>query len=152
MAKKKSKKKHKKKNSKAVATSQKAVKKSNKPKKVQKPAKKTASQSVKPTARAINSDNKKYLVFILLAILGALLIAVLVLANQTNEAKNDAINTGQDELLKVQPGNPESLQPNGSDNINPQQSSPSPQGDGGAANDIQPQTPVTPEQQEQIQQ
>jgi len=151
MAKKKSKKKHKKANKKNT-NQQVAPKHSTKAKKAPVKSVKKPVKSKAPTAKDVSSDNRKYLIFIILVILGALLISILVLANQTNTAKNDVTNTGQDELLKVQPANPESLQPNGTDTTNPQPSSPSPQGDSGAANEIQPQTPVSPEQQEQIQQ
>jgi hypothetical protein len=150
MSNKKSKKKHKKvnkKNSNQVTPKQ-SIKTTKTPAKpIKQPVKNSA-----PTLKESSSDNRKYLIFIILAILGALIIAVLVLANQTNTAKNDATNTGQDELLKVQTAKPESLQPNGTDSTNPQQSLPLPQGDSRAVNEIQPQTPVNPEQQEQIQQ
>ena len=144
-----------KKKKKAAAKKKKPAKKAAKKKPAKKVAKKKAKKPAKKNTSATNavrSDNRKYLIFIGLVVAGVLLIAVLVLANRTEDARNDATNTGQDELLKVRPGDPESLQPNGSDTTNPQQSSPSPQGDGGAANEIQPQTSVTPEQQEQIQQ
>lgn len=149
MAKKKSKKKHKK--------AKQEVRKQTTPK-VSTANKTTKKSAVKPTinkstkvAGTEGPSSRKYLVLVIAIVLSALVITVLVLANRTNEAKNDATNTGQEDLLRVQPGNPDNLQPNGSTDTNPQQSSPSPQGDGGAANEIQPQTPVTPEQQEQIQ-
>lgn len=162
MAKKKSKKKHKKSNQKPVTQSTpknsgKNVSKNIKAKPIIK-TKKTPAQpsgsveSAKRQGLSKQSDSRRYLIFILLTIAAALLIVVMVLANQTNMARNDATNTGQDDLLKVQPGNPESLQPTGSNATNPQQPSSSSQNSAGSANDIQPQSPITPEQQGQIQQ
>lgn len=152
MAKKKSKKKHKKSN-KAKVAKQTVAKKPVKAPNAKKSHKVTESKA-STTKTAVDSDSRKYLTFILLAIAGVLLIAILVLANQANEARDDVTDSvGQEDLLKVQPGNPDSLQPTtGEDGSNPQQSSPSPQGSTGSAGDIQPQTPVTPEQQEQLQQ
>lgn len=153
MAKKKSKKKHHKSKQQKAAAKKKLVRNSDrkqgagiaksKPKKI-------SEKQVTSTVNASRSLSRTTLGILVVASI-VLLILIAVLISSIDTARNEAVNTGQDQLLQVQPGNSDSLQPAGSV-FNPQQSQPSPQGSPDDAGQIQPQSPVTPEQQQQIQQ
>jgi hypothetical protein len=148
MAKKKSKKKHKKAKQKAVAAAAAAPKKNQAkkaaPKKLAKPKKPESKQSLAeqnqlPVA-AKPSLNRTVLLIIGLVII-VLIGILLFIFGQAEQARDSAANTGQEDLLKVQPAPGDSLQPTTPNGTNPQNAAPSPQGSEQDSSNLQQSAP-----------
>lgn len=136
MAKKKSKKKHKKPTPKPVAAA--ATKKTTKETKPQKVAKSESLAQQHQLPVDSKTSSKKTIILIIVLVIIVLAGVMLFLFGQAQMAKDNAANTGQDDLLKVQPAAGDSLQPTNTGNqTNPQQSAPSPQGSSGDSSQLQ---------------
>ncbi len=89
----------------------------------------------------------------LLVVIGVLLLVIGFYWWQSRQAQQQQINSqNQDQLLKVLPGLPDSLQPSGGTGQTGVQNSTSPQSNIGTGSDLQQQQQVTPTQLNQLQQ
>lgn len=141
MAKKKSKKKHKKANKSTTQVAQ-ANPAKKKPAKKATPKKQSVAKTELVGSTSANTVSNKSKGIFLIVILVIIVLAGIMLFfyGQAQLVRDKAANTGQDDLLKVQPAAGDSLQPTDGTNSNPQQSAPSPQGSSGDGQTLQPNT------------
>lgn len=143
MAKKKSKKKHKKVHKPAAQVTQ-ATSTKKKQAVKQSVTKKSAKAKAAPaeTSVASSTTSKSKGVLLIIGLVIIVLVGIMLFFyGQAQLVRDKAANTGQDDLLKVQPAAGDSLQPTDGTNSNPQQTAPSTQGSSTDSSTLQPNTP-----------